>query len=201
MRARAEHAQLLAARTTVADSRVCVRAAVQKAMYKPAAFFKGILLPIAEVQCSTARTAQHCTAPHRTAQHSTSRWRGNCALTHAGPRGAQNGCNVRQAVIMASILNKTSIPVRAPLLASRLSLTSCVQAMHASVALLKLAQLPYTGAGTLFMKTLLDKKYNLPYKVIDGLVTHFVSFIKRTEDGEEARATQRTAPHRTLAHR
>jgi essential nuclear protein 1 len=60
-----------------------------------------------------------------------------------------------------------------------------VQAMHASVALLKLAQMPYTGAGTLFIKTILDKKYNLPYKVIDGLVTHFVSFIKRTEDGEE----------------
>lgn len=34
----------------------------------------------------------------------------------------------------------------------------------------------YSGASTLFMKTLLNKKYSLPYRVIDSLITYFVGF-------------------------
>jgi len=93
-------------------------ASIKKAIYKPAAFFRGILLPLA---------AEDCTA--------------------------------REALIMSSILSKVSIPV-----------------LHASVALLKLANMPYSGATTLFMKTLLDKKYSLPYRVIDTLTKYFVKF-------------------------
>jgi len=36
--------------------------------------------------------------------------------------------------------------------------------------------MPYSGPTTLFMKTLLDKKYSLPYRVIDTLTTYFVGF-------------------------
>jgi Bystin len=47
-------------------------------------------------------------------------------------------------------------------------------------ALLKMADMPYSGVTSFFMKALLDKKYTLPYRVIDALVDHFLSF--RQED-------------------
>jgi len=68
---------------------------------------------------------------------------------------------VREAVVMASILHKCSIPV-----------------LHSSVAMLKLAQLPYRGTTCLFLKTLIDKRYSLPYKVIDALCQFFCQFAK-----------------------
>lgn len=34
----------------------------------------------------------------------------------------------------------------------------------------------YCGAISLFMRVLLNKKYSLPYTVIDSLVDHFMSF-------------------------
>jgi len=93
--------------------------ALKKALFKPAAFFKGILLPLAES--------------------------GNCTL--------------REATIVSSILAKCSIPM-----------------LHSSAALLKLAEMDYSGANSIFIKTLLDKKYALPFRVIDALVFHFVNF-------------------------
>ena len=45
-----------------------------------------------------------------------------------------------------------------------------------SAALLKLAEMEYSGANSIFIKTLLDKKYALPFRVIDALVFHFVKF-------------------------
>jgi len=93
---------------------------VKKAVFKPAAFFRGMLLPL-----------------------------------------AQENCTAREALIMSSILSKISIPM-----------------LHSSVALLKLSQMPYSGPVTLFMKTMLNKKYSLPYRVIDSLVKYFVSFEK-----------------------
>lgn len=42
-----------------------------------------------------------------------------------------------------------------------------IPANHSAVALLKLAQLPYNGATSLFIRVLLNKKYALPYKVGD----------------------------------
>lgn len=32
----------------------------------------------------------------------------------------------------------------------------------------------YTGPNSLFIRVLLDKKYALPYKVVDALVFHFI---------------------------
>ena len=39
-----------------------------------------------------------------------------------------------------------------------------------------MAEMPYSGVTSFFMKTLLDKKYSLPYRVVDALVDHYSSF-------------------------
>jgi len=93
--------------------------ALKKSLFKPAAFFKGLLIPLCEA--------------------------GNCTL--------------REAVIISSIMTRTSIPV-----------------LHASAAMLKLAEMPYSGAVSIFLRVLLDKKYALPYRVVDALCFHFYRF-------------------------
>jgi essential nuclear protein 1 len=94
--------------------------ALKKSVYKPAAFFKGILLPL-----------------------------------------CKENCTLREAAIVASVLARVTIPVH-----------------HAAVALVKLGQLEYSGASSIFIKTLLDKKYSLPGPVLSCLVQHFVGFLK-----------------------
>jgi len=91
--------------------------ALKKALFKPQAFFKGILFPLCD------------------------------------PSAA---CTLREAVILGSVLSKVSVP-----------------RLHAAAALLRVAQMPYSGANSIFVRVLLDKKYSLPYKVIDNLVIHF----------------------------
>ncbi len=93
--------------------------ALKKALFKPAAFFKGILLPICE----------------------------------------SGTCSLREALIISSVLAKTSIPM-----------------LHSSAAILKIAEMDYSGANSIFLRTLLDKKYALPYRVIDAVVFHFLGF-------------------------
>jgi essential nuclear protein 1 len=94
--------------------------ALKKSVYKPAAFFKGILFPL-----------------------------------------CQESCTLREAAIVASVLQRVSIPVH-----------------HSAVAIHKLAQeQQYTGASSIFIKTLLNKKYSLPAPVIGSLVRHFAAFI------------------------
>lgn len=89
-------------------------------MYKPGAFFKGILLP----------------------------------LVQAGD------CTIREATIIGSVLAKVSVPVN-----------------HAAVVLLKLATArDYSAPCSVFLKALLNKKYSLPYRVIDALVDYFERF-------------------------
>ncbi|KAG5055646.1 hypothetical protein JHK85_008156 [Glycine max] len=80
---------------------------LKKALYKPAAFFKGILFPLCE-----SRT-----------------------------------CTLREAVIIGSIIEKVSIPP-----------------LHSSY----------------FIKLLLEKKYALPYRVVDAVVAHFMRFFNET---------------------
>jgi Bystin. len=91
---------------------------LKKAVYKPAAFFKGILLPL-----------------------------------------CKSNCTLREAAIVASVLQRVSIPVH-----------------HSAVAIHKLSQMEYSGAASIFIKTLLNKKYSLPAPVIGSLVRHFASF-------------------------
>lgn len=38
------------------------------------------------------------------------------------------------------------------------------------------ANVPIAGPNSLFIRVLLDKKYALPYKVVDALVFHFIRF-------------------------
>ncbi|GAB2244996.1 hypothetical protein Droror1_Dr00000489 [Drosera rotundifolia] len=90
-----------------------------KALYKPAAFNRGFLLPLCE-----SRT-----------------------------------CTVREAYIIRSVLREARIPP-----------------LHASVALLKLAQMEFCGTTSFFIKVLIEKKHSLPYRVLDGLVDHFMRF-------------------------
>ena len=93
--------------------------ALKKALFKPAAFFKGIILPLCE----------------------------------------SGTCTLREALIISSVLAKCSVPM-----------------LHSSAALLKLAETEYSGANSIFIRTLLDKKYALPYRVIDAVVFHFLRF-------------------------
>ncbi|KAL2335147.1 hypothetical protein Fmac_016360 [Flemingia macrophylla] len=96
---------------------------LKKALYKPAAFFKGILFPLCE-----SRT-----------------------------------CTLREAVIIGSIIEKVSIPP-----------------LHSSVALLKLSGMEYCGTTSYFIKLFLEKKYALPYRVVDAVVDHFMRFFNET---------------------
>ena len=93
--------------------------ALKKSLFKPAAFFKGLLLPLCE----------------------------------------SGTCTLREALIISSVLAKTSVPV-----------------LHSSAALLKLAEMDYSGANSIFIRALLDKKYALPFRVVDALVFHFSKF-------------------------
>ena len=43
--------------------------------------------------------------------------------------------------------------------------------------MLKIAEMDYSGANSIFLHTLLKKKYAIPYRVIDALVSHFIRFI------------------------
>ncbi|XP_047068359.1 bystin-like [Lolium rigidum] len=94
--------------------------AMKKSLYKPAAFFKGILLPLCQ----------------------------------------EGNCNLREAVIIGSILEKCTIPP-----------------LHASAALMKLADMEYCGTTSYFIKIFLDKKYALPYRVLDAVFAHFMRFL------------------------
>ncbi|KAJ2810570.1 snoRNA-binding rRNA-processing protein, partial [Coemansia sp. 'formosensis'] len=92
---------------------------LKKALYKPAAFFKGILFPMCE----------------------------------------SSTCTLREAVIVGSVLVKVSVPM-----------------LHSAAALFQLAEMEYTGPTSVFIRILLDKKYALPFKVVDNLVFHFMRF-------------------------
>lgn len=96
--------------------------ALKKALFKPGAWFKGILIPLCE----------------------------------------SGTCTLREAIIIGSVLTKCSIPV-----------------LYSSAAMLKLAEMEYNGANSIFLRLLLDKKYALPFRVLDALVAHFLTF--RTE--------------------
>ncbi|KAI9841097.1 MAG: snoRNA-binding rRNA-processing protein [Sclerophora amabilis] len=102
--------------------------ALKKALYKPAAFFKGFLFPLV----------------------------------------GSGTCTLREAHIISSVLARVSIPV-----------------LHSAAALLRMCDIAAEqasmsteggGATNIFIRVLLDKKYALPYKVIDALVFHFLRF-------------------------
>lgn len=89
----------------------------------------------------------------------------------------QNGCTLREAQIISSVLTKHKIPV-----------------LHSAAALLRLCEIcaeqtstinsEAAGSANIFIRILLGKKYALPYKVVDALVFHFLRF--RGSKEEEA---------------
>ncbi|KAH7068043.1 Bystin-domain-containing protein [Paraphoma chrysanthemicola] len=101
---------------------------LKKALYKPSAFFKGVVFPLL----------------------------------------IEGACTQREAVIVASVVAKVSVPV-----------------LHSAAALHRLCEIAAeqmssdpdaAGPCNIFIKTLLEKKYALPFKVIDALVFHFLRF-------------------------
>ncbi|CAF2506290.1 unnamed protein product [Rotaria sp. Silwood2] len=99
--------------------------ALRKALFKPSAFFKGIILPLCE----------------------------------------SGTCTLREAVIIASILAKNSVPM-----------------LHSAAALLKIAEMNYSGGNSIFIRTLIEKRYALPFRVVDALVHHFIKFRSDTRE-------------------
>ncbi|KAI4865818.1 Bystin-domain-containing protein [Hypoxylon rubiginosum] len=102
--------------------------ALKKALYKPAAWFKGFLFPLVE----------------------------------------SGTCTLREAHIISAVLARVSVPV-----------------LHSGAAIKGLCEIAAReasagteggGATNVFIKTLLEKKYALPYQVIDSLVFHFLRF-------------------------
>src|SRR5690606_10522128 len=77
---------------------------------------------------------------------------------------------LREAGILASVIAKVSIP-----------------ALHSAVAIAKIAAMDYSGANSLFLRVLLDKKYALPYRVVDEVVAHFKRFGEMGEEGEDGK--------------
>ncbi|KAG8891321.1 snoRNA-binding rRNA-processing protein, partial [Tulasnella sp. 403] len=69
----------------------------------------------------------------------------------------EHGCTLKEAAVFASVITKISIPI-----------------LHSAAAVLRLASMDYSGPVSLFIRVLLDKKYALPYKVVDGMVFHFI---------------------------
>ncbi|KAL0486810.1 bystin [Acrasis kona] len=89
-----------------------------KACSQPPAFFKGIVIPLCEQDCT-----------------------------------------LQEAVMVCSAVKKSHLP-----------------SMHSSAALHLLCQMPFTSITQLFIKTILEKRYALPLKVIDSLVESFYRF-------------------------
>lgn len=67
------------------------------------------------------------------------------------------GCTLRQATIIGSVVSKVSIPM-----------------LHSGAALLYICQLPYSPPNSIIITALLEKKYALPYRVLDAVVDSFL---------------------------
>lgn len=79
------------------------------------------------------------------------------------PLCASGDCTLREAVISASVLARASLPP-----------------LPSAAALLMLADMPFTGINSFFIRALIDKRYALPYRVVDALVDHFANFENET---------------------
>ncbi|EKF37976.1 bystin, putative [Trypanosoma cruzi marinkellei] len=94
--------------------------AIRKALFKPVAFFKGFILPLA----------------------------------------ADEECTLKEALVVASILQRTHLPP-----------------VPTAVTIVKLAQQPFSGPRSVFLRVLIDKKMAMPYQAVDALVEYFHRFV------------------------
>ncbi|VEU22757.1 DEKNAAC103847 [Brettanomyces naardenensis] len=74
-------------------------------------------------------------------------------------------CTAREAMIVASVLKKCSIPVQ-----------------HSSVALSWLLDQEFSPQAMVFIRVLIEKKYALPYQTVDDLVFYFMRFRVVTDE-------------------
>ncbi|KAL2001778.1 hypothetical protein VTN02DRAFT_1241 [Thermoascus thermophilus] len=95
------------------------------------------------------------------------------------PLVSSGTCTLREAHIVSSVIARVSIPV-----------------LHSAAALLRMCDIAAemtsatlssegTGAVNIFIRVFLEKKYALPYKVIDALVFHFLRFRAIDNDTED----------------
>jgi essential nuclear protein 1 len=56
-----------------------------------------------------------------------------------------------------------------------------VPVMHSSACLLRLCLMGFSGPICVVMKTLIEKKYALPNRVIEGLFNYFYNFINESK--------------------
>lgn len=68
-------------------------------------------------------------------------------------------CTLRESIIVGSVIAKNSIPI-----------------LHSASAILLIAEMDYTGANSIFLRIFFDKKYALPYRVVDAVVAHFLGY-------------------------
>lgn len=73
------------------------------------------------------------------------------------PHPQSGTCTLREAIIVGSVIAKIHIPI-----------------LHSAAAILKIAEMDYTGPNSIFLRIFFDKKYALPYRVIDACVYHFL---------------------------
>ncbi|KAK3109840.1 snoRNA-binding rRNA-processing protein [Teratosphaeriaceae sp. CCFEE 6253] len=85
-------------------------------------------------------------------------------------------CTLREATIVASVVARVSIPV-----------------LHSATAIYRLceiadeqmaADVESAGACNILLRTLLEKKYALPYQVVDAVVDHFMRLRIARPDGD-----------------
>lgn len=76
------------------------------------------------------------------------------------PLCQEDECTVREALVIASVLQKMHLPP-----------------VPTAVMIVKLTQLPFSGANSVFIRVLIDKKMALPYQAIDALVKYFHRFV------------------------
>ena len=73
------------------------------------------------------------------------------------PLCEDQSCTLRQATIIGSVLAKVSIPM-----------------LHSAAALLYISQLPYSPQCSVIITSLIEKKYAMPYRVLDAVVEGFL---------------------------
>ncbi|KAI6247260.1 hypothetical protein HI914_04267 [Erysiphe necator] len=84
------------------------------------------------------------------------------------PLVASGSCTLREAHIVSAVLVRVSIPV--------LHSAAAIKGLCDIAAQESSAETEGGGATNIFIKALLEKKYALPYQVIDALVFHFLRF-------------------------
>ncbi|KAK3990083.1 Bystin-domain-containing protein [Cladorrhinum sp. PSN332] len=111
---------------------------LKKALYKPAGFFKGFLIPLA----------------------------------------ASGTCTLREAQIISAVLSRVSVPV--------LHSAAAMKALCDIAAEQASQKSECVSATNYLLKVLLEKRYALPWQVIDSLVFHFIRYASSVRDLDSA---------------